>query len=233
MHLLKSLALGLFVSLARALPTNTPPVTRFNLIHQHNNLNSRVSTTAWTNDWSRVLGHSCSASLLSGTFEHLPVHFNVDQAGRGSVLLGATSHFLQGSNKSEHVECSGMYGEADPRVHWVLQGLSIVFPPSAIDAKKACDPNRLCYHDHRHRTIDAKAPAVSGLITQYSSKTANLDCADGTCSAEHLESESFTVSFTASASAYGWIDGGFAVEKSVETGLANSCNGGFNERVCV
>ncbi|KAK0619539.1 hypothetical protein B0T14DRAFT_566378 [Immersiella caudata] len=183
MHSFQPLVVAFF-PLVWALATGPDLIMELNIIHQQTTLNSRVSTTAWTSDWSQVLGHSCSASLSSGPFEHMAIHFNVDETGLGSVLLGTSSHPIQGLNKSEQVECSSMYGEVES--------------------------------------------AVKCTVTM-----ANLDCGDGTCSAEHLHAESFTISVTASASAHGWIDGGFEVQKSVETGTSNSCNAERNERVCV
>ncbi|KAK0641381.1 hypothetical protein B0T16DRAFT_393671 [Cercophora newfieldiana] len=45
----------------------------------------------------------------------------------------------------------------------------------------------------------------------------NHSCGDGTCTICKTDSESFTIGFSATGG-NGWIDGGFAVEMSVETG---------------
>ncbi|PKX91822.1 uncharacterized protein P174DRAFT_453081 [Aspergillus novofumigatus IBT 16806] len=47
------------------------------------------------------------------------------------------------------------------------------------------------------------------------------------------QSKSYTISWTASASAARWISGGFSVIESWTTGNTYSCNGGLHETICV
>ena len=50
-----------------------------------------------------------------------------------------------------------------------------------------------------------------------------MDCGDATCSIGYSSITSFSIGWSASATAFGWISGGFAVEKSVETGQQYNC----------
>jgi len=50
-----------------------------------------------------------------------------------------------------------------------------------------------------------------------------MDCGDATCSIGYAMITSFTIGWSAAASAAGWISGGFAVEQSVETGQQYNC----------
>lgn len=130
-------ALVVISSIAHAMSTSPDSVERFNLIHQRNKVNSRVSTTAWSWDWSVMLAHSCSSSLLSWPFEQLPVHFDVDENGVGLVLLGPTSHTLQGLNRSEHVHCSGMYGKEESAIMCAIAApltTAIIHPSAELTA---------------------------------------------------------------------------------------------------
>lgn len=49
------------------------------------------------------------------------------------------------------------------------------------------------------------------------------------CSIDHTESKSFTISSSASATLFEWIDGGFSVEESIETGNDYHCDGNPND----
>ncbi|KAK3905792.1 hypothetical protein C8A05DRAFT_41308 [Staphylotrichum tortipilum] len=53
-----------------------------------------------------------------------------------------------------------------------------------------------------------------------------MGCQQGTCSVGYSMITSFTIGWSAGASAAGWISGGFAVEQSVETGQQYSCEFG-------
>ncbi|KAB5586295.1 hypothetical protein GE09DRAFT_984522, partial [Coniochaeta sp. 2T2.1] len=59
------------------------------------------------------------------------------------------------------------------------------------------------------------------------------NCGQGDCQVDHTVSKSFTISWTASATAAGWISGGFAVEQSIETGNEYGCQGVAGDRVAV
>ncbi|KAK3899009.1 hypothetical protein C8A05DRAFT_37379 [Staphylotrichum tortipilum] len=50
-----------------------------------------------------------------------------------------------------------------------------------------------------------------------------MDCQQGTCSVGYSMITSFTIGWSAGASAAGWINGGFAVEQSVDTGQQYNC----------
>ncbi|KAK0752752.1 hypothetical protein B0T18DRAFT_313099 [Schizothecium vesticola] len=261
------------------MPTDPSPVNGFgfNLIHQRNKLSSRISTAAWTWDWSRMLAQSCSGLLSSGVLEHLPIHFDVDKNGNGSVLVGSTPYPLQGLNKSDHFQCSGMYGEDESVTKCSVQLplrptlLTSELTPADCGSEGPLGLASLVYGlSASHFTGGGptskrdqvapmnSAPAIlaskqrrQGACGTWSSNTVkfedghphqqpvhkqlseNLDCGDGTCSAEYLHVESFTIGFTATGSAQGWIDAGFAVEKSVETGTSQSCDAKEGKRVCV
>ncbi|KAK4105444.1 hypothetical protein N658DRAFT_512893 [Parathielavia hyrcaniae] len=62
----------------------------------------------------------------------------------------------------------------------------------------------------------------------------NLQCdAQHTCSIEHGKYDSHTVGFRAGAQLTQWISGGFAVQKSVETGNGHTCDGNPGDFFCV
>jgi hypothetical protein len=52
-----------------------------------------------------------------------------------------------------------------------------------------------------------------------------MECQQRDCSIGHEQARSFTIGWSASATAAQWISGGFAVEWSVQTGNTYQCNG--------
>ncbi|KZV96688.1 hypothetical protein EXIGLDRAFT_747485 [Exidia glandulosa HHB12029] len=74
------------------------------------------------------------------------------------------------------------------------------------------------------------APSDTTLYKQISHP---LACADAqSCTVVHTESESFTIGATLGG-AFEWIDGGFDVSESVETGEADECSAVTGQIVCV
>ncbi|PCG96925.1 Hypothetical protein PENO1_065820 [Penicillium occitanis (nom. inval.)] len=62
----------------------------------------------------------------------------------------------------------------------------------------------------------------------------NINCgAADSCSVGQTESVSYTIGWTASATAEEWLTGGFAVSASWTTGNTYSCNGGSGDTICV
>ncbi|KAK0640732.1 hypothetical protein B0T16DRAFT_495584 [Cercophora newfieldiana] len=60
-----------------------------------------------------------------------------------------------------------------------------------------------------------------------------MHCERGECWAGHSESSSYGVSWSAGATAFQWINAGFAVEQSIQTGSDYNCKGNPGEVVCV
>ncbi|KAG7284445.1 hypothetical protein NEMBOFW57_010818 [Staphylotrichum longicolle] len=60
-----------------------------------------------------------------------------------------------------------------------------------------------------------------------------MECGNGECEVGSFQSRSFTIGWTASATAYSWISAGFAVEMSIETGNSYNCHGNAYEWVAV
>ncbi|KAK1758186.1 hypothetical protein QBC47DRAFT_358065 [Echria macrotheca] len=60
-----------------------------------------------------------------------------------------------------------------------------------------------------------------------------MHCGQNSCEAGYTESSSYTISWSASASAFSWITGGFAVEQSVETGNDYRCSADAGDTVSV
>ncbi|RYP22275.1 hypothetical protein DL765_001789 [Monosporascus sp. GIB2] len=75
---------------------------------------------------------------------------------------------------------------------------------------------------HLTRLLDNGNPHQNPLHIQLSDV---MECGQRSCGIERFESVSFTIGFSASATIAQWISGGFAVEKSIQTGNAYSCDG--------
>ncbi|GAB1310988.1 Ubiquitin 3 binding protein But2 C-terminal domain-containing protein [Madurella fahalii] len=52
-----------------------------------------------------------------------------------------------------------------------------------------------------------------------------MDYGPGSCTVGHSQARSFAIDWSASATAWQWLNGGFAVERSVETGKSYECHG--------
>ncbi|KAK1827042.1 hypothetical protein QBC39DRAFT_421551 [Podospora conica] len=64
----------------------------------------------------------------------------------------------------------------------------------------------------------------------------NIRCGDGVCGVSHAQSTSYTIGFSFSGGGGGpfaWIDAGFSVQTTVETGTAFMCEAGHGETVCI
>jgi hypothetical protein len=60
-----------------------------------------------------------------------------------------------------------------------------------------------------------------------------MECGPYECQIGYGTARSFTIGWTASISAAQWINGGFAVEHTIETGNTYSCTGGPHEYMAV
>ncbi|KAI6819206.1 hypothetical protein KC367_g4365 [Hortaea werneckii] len=71
--------------------------------------------------------------------------------------------------------------------------------------------------------------------SQWTSSTFRdtLECGDGTCSVGRTLTHTYSFGWSASASAAGWITGGFSVQQSVSSGNAYTRDGGPGESVCL
>jgi hypothetical protein len=52
-----------------------------------------------------------------------------------------------------------------------------------------------------------------------------MDCGPRACTVGYAQSRSFTIGWSASIAAVQWINGGFSVESSIETGNSFECHG--------
>lgn len=61
-----------------------------------------------------------------------------------------------------------------------------------------------------------------------------MDCGDGECTVGQSHSQSYTIGFSFNTgSLFSWIDGGFSVERTVETGNNYECHAKDGETVCI
>jgi len=60
-----------------------------------------------------------------------------------------------------------------------------------------------------------------------------MKCGQGICRAGNSKSSSYSVSWSAGATAFQWLSAGFAVEQSVETGNNYECEGEHGETISV
>jgi hypothetical protein len=75
-----------------------------------------ASVTAWNEDKSSIIGHSCSTKLYTGSFGANAVSFIVDENGLGNVTIGAQSFIVH-----ENPEISG--GISCNRIHSPLESI--------------------------------------------------------------------------------------------------------------
>ncbi|KAF1830239.1 hypothetical protein BDW02DRAFT_601861 [Decorospora gaudefroyi] len=61
----------------------------------------------------------------------------------------------------------------------------------------------------------------------------NLHCGSGSCTVGYQQSESYTITFGATAKLNEWISASLSVARTTTTGNSYSCNGGSGETVCV
>ncbi|XTI85243.1 hypothetical protein V2W45_235079 [Cenococcum geophilum] len=61
----------------------------------------------------------------------------------------------------------------------------------------------------------------------------NLHCRGGTCTVGFQQSESFTITFGATAKINEWISASLSVARTTSTGNSYSCNGKDGETVCI
>ncbi|KXX80396.1 hypothetical protein MMYC01_204597 [Madurella mycetomatis] len=60
-----------------------------------------------------------------------------------------------------------------------------------------------------------------------------MDCGQRACSVGYTQARSFTIGWTASATAWQWLNGGFAVEMSAETGTSYECHGQAHDYLAI
>ncbi|KAL1896310.1 hypothetical protein Sste5346_004693 [Sporothrix stenoceras] len=92
------------------LPTVAGINQELNIVFQYNKAELLSSVQAWNKDRTKLFGHSCSGSLVSGTFANYPVHFDVDFNGAGNLTLNATTHKVhEDPNISNGISCGRIY----------------------------------------------------------------------------------------------------------------------------
>jgi hypothetical protein len=92
------LALALAAVLPAAFSTPLAQHTRdtqvVNIVLQVNKVTSEAAIDVWNNNNSEVLGHSCSLSLASGSFEGMPLGFMVNEYGAGNLSVGQQTYTI-------------------------------------------------------------------------------------------------------------------------------------------
>ncbi|KAK2022996.1 hypothetical protein LX32DRAFT_628926 [Colletotrichum zoysiae] len=222
---------------AVAIPLDTNPNVR-NIhvtLHFFKGENTSSSILAYNNDRSEVINHSCSSRI---SFGELSIDFIVNQYGAGNITVGEkVFRVLDDSELSGGVTCGRIHNDAETVVNCEL----------TIPAASNVTPINRFHRKREVLSIDQhpKLPREPALAErQMSPKTVRvgdgnphqnplniqlgeaMQCrkSDG-CVVAKSSSRSFTVGWSASATAWGWLTAGFAVEMSTETGNSYECPG--------
>jgi len=83
-------------AVARAVPLDTVAQGQqeLNVVFQYNKITTQSSISVWDKERTQLVGHSCSASLVSGAFLDYPISFEVDQDGAGTITIGSANHII-------------------------------------------------------------------------------------------------------------------------------------------
>ncbi|KAK7943714.1 uncharacterized protein PG986_012827 [Apiospora aurea] len=79
---------------------------------------NEVSISAWNNERSALVGHSCSKVLATGAFQSHPISFEVDLNGAGNVTIGDRSYLVHGEpDKSGGISCGRIHSQVEALVN--------------------------------------------------------------------------------------------------------------------
>ncbi|KAI7162803.1 hypothetical protein KC349_g1722 [Hortaea werneckii] len=125
-------------------------------------------------------------------------------------------------SEAESNEHTNFILESTPELSDELDGLG---NGSSLDKRQLCNQ-----FDPRTTLVGDGDPHQDWLHQQM---TDTIACGGGSCSVGQTLTHSYSFGWSASASAAGWITGGFSVQESVSSGNAYTCDAGPGESVCL
>ncbi|TDZ74410.1 hypothetical protein CTRI78_v000745 [Colletotrichum trifolii] len=227
------------------------------------------SITAYNNDRSEVVGHSCATSLALGSSS---IAFTVDQNGAGNITVNEEEFkVLDDPEISGGVACGRIHNDAETVVNCELTvpATANLLPPNRRNLPECKSVKRAATGEESgleaildgflrgpeylpseqplelSENSTAVAPRQCGIQQRDAYLIGNgnphqnplniqlsepMQCGgrDG-CEVNWATSRSFSIGWSASATAWQWLNGGFAVEMSIETGNSYTCPGNAND----
>lgn len=251
MQLTYTLVLSLVVgALAAPHATRTAP-QKIRAIWSYAKDDSTTSLKVYNSDKTEFYGETDSSSINSGNFANFPITFDVDDDGFGQVNFGNFTYKTRArKDLSGGAICNKRFNPTSAEVDCILPGIPSfslqAITERAVEEKRQiipCAPIQSTvavgdgdpHQNYYHLQISVSGSVLNSVInsqTNFLQEVINCGSA-ASCSVGYVQSESFTIGFSTSATIYEWLSLGFDVSKSWTTGNTYTCTGEEGDDVCI